>query len=117
MNIKTERLAIKEFSRDMAMAVHKNSLDEDTRRFLPDEVLPDEVLPSALLADEPCPDFFPADDFLALGDWIPYRQGLHLQRIRNRSRKSVFTCHHERSEYKKDQRNMCKREYRIMQSA
>ena len=38
MNIKTERLVIKEFSRDMAMAVHKNSLDEDTRRFLPDEV-------------------------------------------------------------------------------
>ncbi len=35
MNIKTERLAIKEFSRDMAMAVHKNSLDEDTGRFLP----------------------------------------------------------------------------------
>ena len=38
MNIKTERLVIAEFRRDMAMAVHKNSLDEDTRRFLPDEV-------------------------------------------------------------------------------
>ena len=38
MNIKTERLVIKEFGRDMATAVHKNSLDEDTRRFLPDEV-------------------------------------------------------------------------------
>ena len=38
MNIRTERIKITEFSRDMAMAVHKNSLDEDTRRFLPDEV-------------------------------------------------------------------------------
>ena len=40
MKIKTERLEIKEFSRDMAMAVHRNSLDDDTRRFLPDEVFP-----------------------------------------------------------------------------
>ncbi len=38
MKIESERLIIKAFSLDMAEAVHKNSLDEDTRRFLPDEV-------------------------------------------------------------------------------
>ena len=38
MNITTERLLITEFTADMAQAVHENSLDEDTRRFLPDEV-------------------------------------------------------------------------------
>lgn len=38
MNIQTERLIITEFTMDMAEAVHKNSLDEDNRRFVPDEV-------------------------------------------------------------------------------
>ena len=40
MNIllETERLKITEMTMDMAMDVHKNSLDEDTRRFVPDEV-------------------------------------------------------------------------------
>lgn len=38
MRIETERLIITEFTMDMAEAVHKNSLDEDTRRFVPDEV-------------------------------------------------------------------------------
>ena len=38
MNIKTERLIITEFTMDMAQAVHENSLDEDNRRFVPDEV-------------------------------------------------------------------------------
>ena len=38
MNINTERLTITEFTMDMAEAVHLNSLDEDTRRFVPDEV-------------------------------------------------------------------------------
>lgn len=36
--IKTERLYITEFSLDMAEAVHLNSLDDDNRRFNPDEV-------------------------------------------------------------------------------
>lgn len=36
--IETERLTITEFTPDMAQAVHENSLDEDTRRFVPDEV-------------------------------------------------------------------------------
>ena len=38
MRIETERLVIAEFTMDMAQAVHENSLDEDTRRFVPDEV-------------------------------------------------------------------------------
>lgn len=36
--IETERLIITEFTPDMAKAVQENSQDEDTRRFVPDEV-------------------------------------------------------------------------------
>jgi len=36
--IKTERLLITEFNESMAESVYINSLDEDNRRFLPDEV-------------------------------------------------------------------------------
>ena len=36
--VDTDRLFIVEMTMDMAMDVHKNSLDEDTRRFVPDEV-------------------------------------------------------------------------------
>ena len=36
--IETNRLIITKFTPDMAEVVHQNSLDEDTRRFLPDEV-------------------------------------------------------------------------------
>ena len=38
MRIETERLIITRFTMDMAQAVHLNSLDEDNRRFVPDEV-------------------------------------------------------------------------------
>ena len=38
MRIETDRLTITEFTMDMAEAVHLNSLDEDNRRFVPDEV-------------------------------------------------------------------------------
>jgi len=38
MRIETERLVITRFSPDMAEAVHRGSLDTDTRRFVPDEV-------------------------------------------------------------------------------
>ena len=38
MRIETERLLITEFGLEMAEDVHKNSLDEDNRRFVPDEV-------------------------------------------------------------------------------
>ncbi len=38
MNIKTDRLIITEFTSDMAEAVHINSLDDDNRKFNPDEV-------------------------------------------------------------------------------
>ena len=36
--VETDRLLIVEMTMDMAMDVHKNSLDDDTRRFVPDEV-------------------------------------------------------------------------------
>ena len=36
--VETERLIITEFTMDMAEDVHENSLDEDNRRFVPDEV-------------------------------------------------------------------------------
>lgn len=38
MKIETKRLTIAKFTMDMAEAVHKESLDEDNRRFVPDEV-------------------------------------------------------------------------------
>ncbi len=38
MKIETERLMICEFDMSMAESVHKGSLDEDNRRFVPDEV-------------------------------------------------------------------------------
>ena len=38
MNIKTSRLTITTFSLDMAQNVYENSQDDDTRRFVPDEV-------------------------------------------------------------------------------
>jgi len=36
--IETERLVITEFDDSMVISVHENSLDEDIRRFVPDEV-------------------------------------------------------------------------------
>lgn len=38
MKIETKRLIITEFDMSMAESVHINSLDEDNRRFVPDEV-------------------------------------------------------------------------------
>ncbi len=38
MRIETKRLIITAFTMDMAEAVHLQSLDEDNRRFVPDEV-------------------------------------------------------------------------------
>ena len=38
VNLETKRLIITEFTPDMAESVHLNSLDEDNRRFVPDEV-------------------------------------------------------------------------------
>ncbi len=38
MLLKTKRLTITDFTPDMAYDVHINSLDEDNRRFVPDEV-------------------------------------------------------------------------------
>ncbi len=36
--VETERLIIAEFTPDMAQTVHENSLDDDNRKFVPDEV-------------------------------------------------------------------------------
>ena len=38
MNIKSSSLTITTFSPDMAKSVYENSQDDDTRRFVPDEV-------------------------------------------------------------------------------
>ena len=38
MKLETERIIITEFDLSMAESVHRNSLDEDNRRFMPDEV-------------------------------------------------------------------------------
>ena len=38
MKIETERLIITEFTMDMAQTVQENSVDEDNKRFVPDEV-------------------------------------------------------------------------------
>jgi len=38
MQIKTPRLTITTFSPDMAQSVYEHSQDEDTKRFVPDEV-------------------------------------------------------------------------------
>ena len=38
MKLETERLIITDFTPEMAKDVHENSLDEDNRRFVPDEV-------------------------------------------------------------------------------
>ena len=51
MRIETEHLLITDFTPDMAQAVHLGSLDEDTRRFLPDEVFETEEIAAAVIAD------------------------------------------------------------------
>ena len=38
MKLETDRLIITEFTMDMARTVHENSLDEDNRKYVPDEV-------------------------------------------------------------------------------
>ena len=51
MQLTTERLLITDFTPDMASAVHLGSLDEDTRRFLPDEVFETEEIAADVIAD------------------------------------------------------------------
>lgn len=51
MRIETNRLIITDFTPDMAYAVHLGSLDEDTRRFLPDEVFETEAIAAEVIAD------------------------------------------------------------------
>lgn len=51
MKIETPRMVITDFQSDMAEAVHLGSMDEDTRRFLPDEVFETEEIAAAVIAD------------------------------------------------------------------
>lgn len=51
MRIETERLIITDFTPEMAYAVHRGSLDENTRQFVPDEVFETEEIASAIIAD------------------------------------------------------------------
>jgi RimJ/RimL family protein N-acetyltransferase len=51
MNLKTDRLLITDFTPDMARDVHLGSLDDDTRRFLPDEVFETEEIAASVIAD------------------------------------------------------------------
>ncbi len=51
MRIETKQLTITDFTPNMARAVHLGSLDEDTRRFLPDEVFETEEIAAAVIAD------------------------------------------------------------------
>lgn len=51
MKTETQRLLITDFTPDMARAVHLGSLDEDTRRFLPDEVFETEEIAAEVIAD------------------------------------------------------------------
>ena len=95
--VETERLIITEMTMDMAMDIHKNSLDEDTRRFVPDEVfetLEDakaagakRAMPLALSVPVHCRIQSPAADEMLLtvhmwyankscpGDWLYQRSG------------------------------------------
>ena len=51
MLMETERLIITEFTPEMAREVHENSLDEDTRRFVPDEVFETEEEAGAVIGE------------------------------------------------------------------
>lgn len=51
MRIDTPNLTITDFTPDMARAVHLGSLDENMRRFLPDEVFGTEAIAAEVIAD------------------------------------------------------------------
>ena len=51
MKIETPNLTIADFTPDMAPAVHRGSLDENMRRFLPDEVFETEAIAAEVIAD------------------------------------------------------------------
>lgn len=78
MRIETERLLITDFTPDMAEAVHLGSLDEDTRRFLPDEVFETTEIAADVLAD--LIDFYAGTEgpfvhpMLAEGKYVGYVQ-------------------------------------------
>lgn len=51
MRIETQRLIITRFTPDMAEAVHLGSMDEDTQRFLLDEVFPTTEIAAEVICD------------------------------------------------------------------
>ena len=51
MRLETERLVITEFDFSMAESLHKNSLDEDNKRFVPDEVFESVEIAQEVIAD------------------------------------------------------------------
>lgn len=78
MRIETTRLVITDFRSEMAEAVHLGSLDEDTRRFLPDEVFETEAIAAEVIAD--LMDFYVGTEgpfvhpMLANGEYAGYVQ-------------------------------------------
>ncbi len=113
-SLETERLIITEFTPDMAQAVHENSLDEDNRRFVPDEVF------------ETVEEAAETIDFLASrygGSDGPFvypvllkdgtNIGIHKARLRHRSRQSVFACHYEKDRTCKNGRYLPCRKHRF----
>ena len=60
MYIETPRLLITDFSMEMCEAVHLNSLDEDNRRFVPDEVFETVEIAQEVEPEEPVPAEEPA---------------------------------------------------------
>ena len=78
MKLQTERLLITDFTPEMALAVHLGSLDENTRRFLPDEVFETEDIAAEVIAD--LIDFYHGSEgpfvhpFLAEGEYAGYVQ-------------------------------------------
>lgn len=89
--LETERLIITEFTPDMAQAVHENSLDEDNRRFVPDEVF--ETVEDAAAITPATFRRFRLET--AFGKSAFTSAKIHEERLRHRSRKSVFARYHE----------------------
>lgn len=78
MKIETARLLITDFTPDMARAVHLGSLDEDTRRFVPDEVFETEEIARNVIVDlmeaAATPDGPFVHPMLRCGEYVGYVQ-------------------------------------------
>ena len=108
--IETERLTITEFTPDMAQAVHENSLDEDNRRFVPDEVF--ETVEEAAetigflmsqYGSNDGPLIYPV---LLKDSTNTYRNLVHEEGLRYRSGQGIFARHYEAARDRHDQRHL-----------